>query len=118
MHGNSRILDGESSFTAAVDNKHNMKNIMYSHHGLSSALHIVNLVVNSDAYRQSGVNSALWRVKDFVSGAKVMAGCSYPTLKMIAGAIQDGRYDTTIEDAGALACSLLFMRLHLYAVNG
>ena len=33
-------------------------------------------------------------------------------------AIKDGRCDTTEDDAGALACALLFMRLHLYAVNG
>ena len=117
MQGNSSFLDGESTFAAAVDNKHNMKNTRYSHHGGSSAPHLGNLMVDSDAYRQSGVNSELWRVKDFTSDAKVMAGCSYPTLKKIADAIKDGRCDTIEDDDGALACALLFMRLHLYAVN-
>ena len=95
-----------------------MNNTRYSHHGVSSALHLGNLVVDSDSYRQSGVNSELWRVKDFKSDAKVMAGCLYPTLKMIADAIQYGRWDTTVEDDGVLTCALLFMRLHTYAVNG
>ena len=36
---------------------------------------------------------------------------------MITDAIQDGRYDTTVEDAGVLACAFIFMILHLYAVN-
>ena len=70
-------------------------------------------MVNSDAYFQSGVNSELWKVKDSESDKKLMAGCSYPTLKLIADAIQYGRCDTTVEDAGALVCALLFMRLHL-----
>ena len=75
-------------------------------------------MVDSDAYRQSGVNSELWRVKELASDVKVMAGCSYPTLKMIADAIEYGQCDTTVEDAGALAYALLFMILHLYALNG
>ena len=95
-----------------------MNNTRYSHHGLSSGLHLGNLVVNSDAYRQSGLNSELWRFKDFTSDAKVMTGWSYPTLRMIADAIQYGRCETTVEDDGALECALLFMILHLYAVNG
>ena len=74
-------------------------------------------MVDSDAYRQYGVNSELWRFKCFTSDAKVMAGCSYPTLKMATDAIQYRRCDT-VEDFGALSCDLLFMRLHLYAVNG
>ena len=104
-------------FIAAVDNKHNIKNNRYSHHGGSSALQLGNIVVDSDEYRQPGVNSELWRVKELASDVKVMAGCSYPTMKIIADAIEYGRYETTVEDAGALACALLFMRLHLYAVN-
>ena len=39
-------------------------------------------------------------------------------MKKLAIAIRDGRADGKIEDAGALGCSLFFMRLHLYAVNG
>ena len=117
MHGNSIFLNRESLFADAVDNKHNMKNTRYSHHGGSSALHFGNLVVKSDAYRQSGLNSELCRVKEFSSGAKVMAVCSYPTQKIIADDIQDGRYETTVEDAGVLACAFIFMILHLYAVN-
>ena len=74
MHGNSSFLDGESPFTDSVDNKNNTKNNSYSHRGVSSALHLGNLVVNSDAYRQSRVNSELWRVKEFTSDAKVMVG--------------------------------------------
>ena len=95
-----------------------MNNTRYSHHGVSSVLHIGNLVVDSDAYRQSGVNSELWKVKDFISYAKVMSGCSYPTLKIITEAIQDGKCDTTVGDAGELECYLLFMRLNFYEVNG
>ena len=33
MHRNSIFLDGEPSFAAAVDNKYNMKNTRYYHHG-------------------------------------------------------------------------------------
>ena len=33
IHGNSSFLDRESPFAAAVDNKHNMKNTRYYHHG-------------------------------------------------------------------------------------
>ena len=33
MHGNSSFFDRESSFAADVDNKHNMNNTRYSHHG-------------------------------------------------------------------------------------
>ena len=105
-------------FVAAVDNKHNIKNNRYSHHGGSSALHLGNLVVNSDAYRQSEVISELGRVKDFASDSKLMVGFLYPTLKIIVDAIQDGLYDTTVEDAGLLECALLFMILHFYTVNG
>ena len=75
-------------------------------------------MVDSDAYRQSGVNPELWRVKYFASDAKVMAGCPYPTLKMIADPIQYGRCYTTVEYSGVLACALLFKRLHVYALNG
>ena len=64
MHGNSIFLNRESLFADAVDNKHNMKNTRYSHRGGSSALHFGNLVVKSDAYRQSGLNSELCRVKE------------------------------------------------------
>ena len=46
-----------------------------------------------------------------------MAGCSYPTIKMIADDMKDVQCDTTDEDSGALAFSLLFTRLNLYAVN-
>ena len=34
MHGNSRFLDRESLFAAAFDDKHNMSNTRYSHHGV------------------------------------------------------------------------------------
>ena len=113
MHGISSLLDGESLIAADVDNIHNMKSTRCYHHYGSLALHLVNILVDSDAYRQSGENSELWSVKDFTSDAKVMAVCSYPTLKMIADAIQDGIFDTTVEESGVLACALLFMRLHL-----
>ena len=57
MHANSSFLDGESSFASAVDNKYNMNNTRYYHNEVSSALHLGNIVVDSDAYYQSGVNS-------------------------------------------------------------
>ena len=97
---------------------HNIKNDRYQFIGGSCLPTIGNLVVDADLLRQAEVSAELIRVKDFASDKKVETLVSYKMLKVLSSALSSGKAVGLIEDAGALACTLMFMRLHLHAVNG
>ncbi len=113
-----RFLAGEINYTGTTDNKHNVKNDRYAIIGGSSAPTIGKLVIDVDLLRQAEVSKELIRVKDWASDKKADRLFSYPTLKKVADALEKGKAAAHIADAGALACTFLFLKLHLHAVNG
>jgi hypothetical protein len=67
--------------------------------------------------RQAGVPEDFFIVKDFASDKKVKELYSYGTMKKIEDAMIDERAIGLIEDYGALAVTMLFLRIHLHAMN-
>ncbi len=67
--------------------------------------------------RQAGIPEDLFIVKDFASDKKVKDLFLYGTMKKIEDAMIDGRAIRLIKDYGALAVTMLFLRLHLHAMN-
>ena len=118
MSSISKFLDGVEDHTGAVDNKHNVKNDRYHVAGGSCAPTIGELVVDSDLLRQAEVPEELLKWKDFSSDKLAEDFFSFKTLKKLVDGIESGLVDGLSGDAGALACTLFFMRLHLHAVNG
>ena len=109
MNSICMFLCGSCDCTGAVDNKHNIKNDRYQFIGGSCLPTIGNLVVDADLLRQAEVSADLLRVKDFASDKKVETLVSYKTLKVLSSALSSGKAVGLIEDAGALACTLMFM---------
>ena len=68
-------------------------------------------------FLQAQVPQELFRVKDFASDKLVDDLCSYKTLKKLSDGMESGLAEGLIEDAGALAITLFFIKLHLHAVN-
>jgi hypothetical protein len=56
-------------------------------------------------------------VKDYASDKKVKDLFYYDTMKKIEDAMIDGWAIGLIEDYGALAVTMYFLRLHLHAMN-
>ncbi len=56
-------------------------------------------------------------MKDFASDKKVEDIFSYCTMKKIEEAMIEGQATGLIEDCGALAVTMFFLRLHLQAMN-
>ena len=79
---------------------------------------IGNLVVDTDILRQSGVSADLIKIKDFASNKLVEYLCSYKTLKKLSDGVNNIATEGLFEDAGALSCTIFFMKLHLHSVNG
>jgi hypothetical protein len=111
------FLGGRCNFTGAVDNKHNVKNDRYQLIGGSGVPIVGKYVADVDLIRQAGVPEDLFIVKDFASDKKVEELFSYGTMKKIEDAMIDGRAIGLIEDYGALAVTMLFLRIHLHAMN-
>ncbi len=100
-----------------MDNKHNIKNDQYQLIGGSGVPLVGKYVVNVDLIRQMDIPEDLFIVKDFASDKKVEELFVYGTMKKIEDAMIDGRAIGLIEDYGALAVTMLFLRLHLHAMN-
>ena len=95
-----------------------MNNDRYQIIGVYCIPTIGNLVVDTDILRQSVVSADLIKIKDFASYKLVEDICSYKTLKMLSDGVNNGATEGLVEDAGALSCTIFFMKLHLYSVNG
>ena len=67
--------------------------------------------------QQSGLVLDLSRIKDFASDKLAAELFSYPTLKKLGKAIENGHVTGLIGDVGALATAFCMMRLHLHSVN-
>ena len=76
------------------------------------------MVVHTDPLRQSGVSADLIKIKDFASDKLVEDLCSYKTLKKLSDGVNNGATEGLIEDAGAISCTIFFMKLHLHSING
>jgi hypothetical protein len=74
-------------------------------------------VANVDLIWQAGVPEDLFIVKDFASDKKFEELFLDGTMKKIEDAMIDGRAIGLIEDYEALAVTMLFLRLHLHAMN-
>ena len=111
------FLSGCCNFTGAVDKKHNVKNDRYQIIGGSGVPLVGNYVADVDLIRQAGVPEDLWIVKDFASDKKVEDLFLYCTMKKIEEAMIEGWATGLIEDCGALAVTMFFLRLHLHAMN-
>ena len=59
----------------------------------------------------------MWIVEDFASNKKVEDLFLYCTMKKIEEAMIEGWATGLIEEYGALAVTMFFLRLHLHAVN-
>ena len=118
MYAICQLLDRKESHTGAVYNKHNAKNDRYQIIGGYCITTIGTLVVDTDILRQSGVSADLIKIKDFASDKLVEDLCSYKTLNMLYDDVSNGATEGLFEDAGALSCTIFFMKLHLHSVNG
>ena len=112
------FLNGDADHTGIVDNKHNVKNDRYQIVGGSCVPTIGNLLVDADLLRQAGVSPELIRPKDFASDKKVERLMSFETIQKLEDALASGKASGLIGDAGALAATLVFLKMHLHAVNG
>jgi len=112
------FLDGKENHTGVVDNKHNLKNDRYQIGGGSCCPTIGELVVDTDMMRQAGVREEEYRLKDFACDKLCQDFFSFKNVKKVFDGLMSGQVEGLTEDAGALSCTLFFMRLHLHAVNG
>ena len=112
-----RFLAAEDNHLGAVDNKHNIKNDRYQLIGGQQLVSIGKWVCDSDLLRQSGVPKELIRIKDFASDKLVDELCSHKILKQVIDALDEGKASGLSQDGAAILCSLLFMKMHLLAVN-
>ena len=67
--------------------------------------------------RQAGVALELIRIKDFASDKLVDELCSHKVLKKVVDALDEGKALGSVKDTATLLCTLLFMKIHLVAVN-
>ncbi len=111
------FLSGHCNYTGAVDNKHNIKNDRYQIIGGSGVPLVGKYVADVNLIRQAGIPEYLWIVKDFASDKKVEDLFSDCTMKEIEEAMIEGRATGLIEDCGAVAVTMFFLRLHLHAMN-
>ena len=111
------FLAGVKNHTGATDTNHDIKSWRYQIIGGSCIATVGKLVVDSDLLRQAGVSSELICPKDFASDLLVKKLTSYDTLQKLEALLASDA-PNAYADAGALAATLFFMRLHLHAING
>lgn len=112
-----QFLDGKVNYTASVDNKHNIKNDRYQIIGGSCLPTIGTLIIDADLLRAVGIPESEYRVKDFASDKLVDDLCSHKTIDALYKGLMLKPNLGCIKDAGVLAATLFFMKLHLHAVN-
>ena len=112
------IIEWERIHNGAVDNKHNVKNDRYQIILGYCILTIVNLVVDTDLLRKSGVSADLIKIKEFASYKLIKDLCSHKTLEKLSDGVNNGATEGLIGESGALSCTIFFMKLHLHSVNG
>lgn len=113
-----QFLDGKVNYTALVDNKHNIKNDRYQIIGGSCLPTIGTLIVDADLLRAVGIPESEYRIKDFASDKLVDDLCSHKTIDALYKGLMLKPDIGSMNDAGVLAATLFFMKLHLHAVNG
>jgi hypothetical protein len=100
-----------------VDNKYNVKNYSYQLIGGSCVLLVGKYVADVDLIQKAGDPEDWFIVKDLASDKKVEDHFSYGTMKKIEDAIIDGWAVGLIEDYGALAVTMFFLRIHHHNMN-
>ena len=107
------FLRGEISHSAHTDTNHNMKNGRYQYIiGGNSVKTIGKTLIDTGLLKSAGVSQDLWRVKDFASDLLVLKLASANTVGMVLS-VACADYKA----AFALATTLFFVRVHLFAVN-
>ena len=107
------FLRGEISHSAHTDTNHNMKNGRYQYIiGGNSVKTIGKTLIDTGLLKSAGVSQDLWRVKDFASDLLVLKLASANNVGMVLS-VACADYKA----AFALATTLFFVRVHLFAVN-
>ncbi len=110
-------LDGMINHVSLPDTNQNAKNCRYQLVGGSSPASIGGHVFDPALLRIAKVSQKVWRVEDFASDAVLLKLASADTIKKLTDLSTQDNLNCDVENHAVTVLSLVFLRLHVYAVN-
>lgn len=110
-------LSGETSYMSLPDTNHNVKNARYQLIGGSSCAVFGRYVFDPWYLKLARINQKLWRIDDFASDAVVLSLASVKTIQALQAYTETDGIKYDIGNHAVTVVSLVFLRLHAYAVN-
>ena len=111
------FLSCSTNYTGTTNPNHNIKSYRYQIIGGSCAPTIGACTVDIDLIRVSSISMDLYRPTDFASDLLVLKLISLDGISKLLILSELPDTDFGARDIGLVSLTILFMRLHLYAIN-